>query len=99
MELGNELRPAEMNDDTPLAITPPEARFINTSPSTGSPEIIEFAVMSPYASMAVMMKMMLRDMNADKSNDSPYLNGTGRYTPPKLFTESKSIYPNIHDTT
>ena len=55
MEFGKEFRPAEMNEDTPFATTPPDARFMNRSPSTGSPEIIEFAVMSPYASMAVMM--------------------------------------------
>ena len=45
------------------------------------------------------MKIMLSEMKAERSKSSPYLNGTGTYTPPKLFTESKSIYPSAHDNT
>ena len=89
--MGKEFSAAESSDETPFATTPPEARFMKTSPSTGSPEIMEFAVMSPYASMAVMMKMMLSEMNAERSKSMPYLKGIGKYTPPKLFTESKSM--------
>ena len=78
MLLGNELRAAARSDDTPLAMTPPEARCINFSPSTGSPEIIELAVMSPYDSMAVITKMMLSEMKADRLKPMPNLNGVGR---------------------
>ena len=55
----------------PSARIPPEARFTKVSPSTGSPEIRELAVMSPYASMAVIMKISPRAMMVDRSKSSP----------------------------
>ena len=78
MLLGKELSMAAKSDATPFATTPPDARFINSGPSTGSPEIMELAVMSPYDSMAVMTKMMLSEIKADRLKPMPNLNGTGR---------------------
>jgi len=46
-EFGKELRIPASIELNPSAKIPPEARLMNTFPSTGSPDIRELAVMSP----------------------------------------------------
>ena len=56
---------------------PPDARRMKTSPSTGSPEIMELAVMSPYASIAVMTKISASASTADRLISNPKRKGVG----------------------
>ena len=77
IEFGNELSAPAMNELRPSANIPPCALLRNFSPSTGSPDISELAVMSPYASIAVMTYTIANARIAERLNDTPYLKGTG----------------------
>ncbi len=57
IEFGKELKTPEINEFTPSASTPPETRFRYPSPSIDFPDIIELAVISPVASIAVIEGM------------------------------------------
>lgn len=67
----------EIMELKPSAKMPPDARRMKTSPSTGSPEIMELAVMSPYASIAVMTKISASASTADRLISNPKRKGVG----------------------
>lgn len=87
----------EIMELKPSAKIPPDARRMKTSPSTDSPEIMELAVMSPYASIAVMTKISASASTADRLISSPKRKGWGTVTPPKLCTEVNHAHQPRHD--
>src|SRR5574344_1998363 len=77
IEIGNELSMPAKKELRPSANMPLETRFIYSSPSTGSPEIIELAVMSPVDSTAVIRYISPKTTIDETLNLTPYLKGVG----------------------